>query len=111
MEVKLWGTDLPKPLLGDACNGCGFCCATEPCGIAKEYLQCTEGPCVALETSTGRAVCGMIRNPLMYLFRATHPNAEVDVLAEAPDLQEGMDLSASISAALGVGLGCDAEDP
>ena len=45
-----------KPAKGEACNGCGYCCAEEPCHLAVEYIGAgTERPCPALEFEEGRA--------------------------------------------------------
>lgn len=101
---------LTKPIQGSACNGCGYCCATEPCALAHEFLHCTVGPCVALEVREGRTFCGLVRNPLGYLFKAAHPQADVPLLEEAPDNDEGHRLSVKLAAALGLGHGCDASD-
>ena len=105
---------LAKPKLGEPCNGCGYCCATEPCALAKEFLQCAAGPCVALQVIDDKLVCGLVRNPLGYLFKAAHPDQEVPGL-DLPD-SGGSDLSASaeisneIASALGIGKGCDSDD-
>ena len=101
---------LRKPAFGSACNGCGYCCSTQPCQLAEEFLRCSEGPCVALEMRDGRTVCGLVRNPLGYLFKVAHPEAQVPVLDEAPATTEGWSLSVRLAAALGFGQGCDAED-
>ncbi len=44
-----------KPEEGAPCNGCGFCCAADPCGLAVEFLDATAGPCPAMNStaSTG----------------------------------------------------------
>ena len=103
-------TDLQKPKFGEPCNGCGYCCNTEPCELAKEVLHCMTGPCVALEARDGRAICGLVRNPLGYLFKAAHPEADVPVLEAAPDIRAGAQLSSDLAAALGIGMGCDSDD-
>lgn len=78
--------------------------------MAQEFLGCTAGPCVALETRDGRTACGLVRNPLGYLYHAVHPQANVPLdelpLAEAATI----DLSRQIATTLGIGLGCDAAD-
>lgn len=104
------GQLLLKPMAGKPCNGCGYCCSTGPCELAEEFLQCTSGPCVALESRDGQMRCGLVRNPLGYLFKAAHPNLNVPVLEEAPNTEEGHKLSSQIAAALGMGYGCDSED-
>lgn len=101
---------LSKPAFEEPCNGCGYCCTTEPCGLAQEFLHCMTGPCIALETQDGRAICGLVRNPLGYLFKAAHPDTDVHVLEDPPAVVEGYKLSVTFAAALGVGKGCDAED-
>jgi hypothetical protein len=92
------GGRLPvKPAYGSPCNGCGFCCAAEPCAIALEHIagHPAEGPCLALEFEGGRFVCGMIRRPGHYMGL---PN----------DWADGP-IGAMIANALGAGRGCDAE--
>lgn len=101
---------LTKPRLGEICNGCGYCCSEEHCQLAREFLSCDVGPCVALEERGGRTICSLARNPLGYLFAAAHPGAAVPVLETAAAIEEGDRLSAEIGAALGLGRGCDADD-
>jgi hypothetical protein len=99
-----------KPLFGEPCNGCGYCCTVQPCLLADEFLHCTIGPCIALETHDGRAICGLARNPLGYLFKAAHPQSSVPVLEAPSAVEMAKELSSNISSALGIGLGCDAAD-
>lgn len=107
MEAKR----LPKPHEGEACNACGYCCTAEPCELAREFLGCDTGPCVALEAQPdGRQLCGLVANPLGYLVRVHKPEltrggADVDGLAG-----EGTQLSELVAGALGIGMGCDASD-
>jgi hypothetical protein len=103
-------SNLPKPKFGEACNGCGYCCTAQPCMLAQEFLHCTTGPCVALETQDGKTLCGLVRNPLAYLFQAAHPEADVATLDAAPEIEAGAQLSVRFAAALGIGQGCDADD-
>ena len=94
------GARLPtKPAKGSPCNGCGWCCAEEPCGVALKYIpdHPAEGPCLALEWAEGRFACGMIRRPGFYM---RLPNDWAD---EA--------IGSMIGEALGAGRGCDADDP
>ncbi|KQQ39146.1 hypothetical protein ASF58_22915 [Methylobacterium sp. Leaf125] len=94
------GQRLPvKPAFGSPCNGCGYCCAEEPCAIARENIpdHPEEGPCLALEHEGGRFVCGMIRRPGHYM---RLPN----------DWADGH-LGGLFAQALGAGRGCDAGDP
>jgi len=58
-----------KPAEGQACNGCGVCCALETCPAARlRFLQKT-GPCPALEWSATetRYHCGLLSRPNHYL--------------------------------------------
>ena len=100
----------PKPKYGQPCNGCGYCCTTEPCDLASEYLDCHAGPCIALETADGKSGCGLVRNPLAYLYLHVHPDSDPAILQDAKLIASGADLSTQIAAALGVGRGCDSID-
>lgn len=100
----------PKPKEGQPCNGCGYCCTVQPCTLASEFLGCDTGPCVALEVQNGTSGCGLVRNPLAYLFLVAHPNTDRAILNDASVVADGADLSAQIAAALGVGRGCDTLD-
>jgi hypothetical protein len=59
----------PKPNLGAHCNGCGACCAVEPCPLAFLFLWQFKGRCRALlwQEDAGRYVCGMVQSPDRYL--------------------------------------------
>lgn len=100
-----------KPALGSPCNGCGYCCTKEPCALAQEFLNCAAGPCVALEFADGKTICGLVRNPLGYLYKAARPDDQsVHVLDAATDIDAGRALSAEMALAVGIGKGCDADD-
>lgn len=101
---------LPKPTFGQACNGCGYCCTVQPCQLAREFLNCHTGPCVALETQQERHICGLVRNPLAYLYKVMNPMADVPLLDPPPPSESAARLSADIASALGLGMGCDADD-
>lgn len=105
------GTRLPvKPPTGSPCNGCGYCCASEPCGIAREFIGAgEEGPCPALEHEGGRFVCGMIVRPLAYLWQANGLNGG-DGASIVPDGDNAL-IGSQVAEALGAGRGCDAEGP
>lgn len=92
------GARLPiKPALGQPCNGCGYCCAAEPCGIAREFIGADDvGPCPALEWDGARFGCGMILRPGHYLGAPAWADAEI---------------GATVAEALGAGRGCDADGP
>jgi len=52
-----------KPALGETCNGCGMCCATEPCPIGMVISRRRSGACVALEWAEAeqRYHCGLLK--------------------------------------------------
>ena len=58
-----------KPLLGNTCNGCGVCCAAEPCPVARVFLWQWRGACRALVWSEAQQQyrCGMLLQPATYL--------------------------------------------
>lgn len=92
--------EVPKPTYGSACNGCGFCCLAEPCQIATALMGWV-GPCPALEHDGGRYWCGMVRHPSRYI--AGHfPAADQTTV-------DGF-VGAMFARALGIGIGCDADD-
>ncbi len=86
-----------KPAFGSPCNGCGFCCAAEPCGVARQFVPgAIDGaPCPAMEFEYGRFWCGMIRRPGHYLGLPHDWGNEF--------------LSGEVAKALGAGRGCDAD--
>jgi hypothetical protein len=75
-----------------------MCCTVEPCKLANEFLECTEGPCVAIEREGDKFVCGLVRRPAWYMFGEDQPASKTG------------ELSALFANALGMGLGCDADD-
>ena len=58
-----------KPELDARCNGCGVCCAVEPCPVAYLFLFQFRGRCRALlwQNDEGRYLCGMVVCPDRYL--------------------------------------------
>ncbi len=88
-----------KPREGEPCNGCGHCCINQPCRLAVEHLNCSEGPCVALEYEGGRTYCGFVRRPVFYLLNQDAPLSVTGTL------------QAHLASALGLGVGCDSSDP
>ncbi|MFZ6743451.1 hypothetical protein ACO0LC_09510 [Undibacterium sp. JH2W] len=58
-----------KPAQGQACNGCGVCCAAEPCPVARVFLLQLRGSCQALEwhEDVGQYRCGMLLQPASYV--------------------------------------------
>ncbi len=85
-----------KPEEGAPCNGCGFCCAAGPCGLAVEFLGVTVGPCPAMEFEAGRFWCGLVRNPSSYL--------------DMPAFGDPV-VGAIFARAVGIGRGCDSDAP
>lgn len=77
---------LLKPKFGERCNGCGWCCEQEQCLISVEMFGKEPGACRALQYADGRTYCGLVR-------------------MASPDLQP------SLAFLLGLGMGCDADDP
>jgi hypothetical protein len=57
-----------KPPMGEACNGCGVCCAAEPCPLSRLLLRRQQGACRALrwQPEHGRYRCGLILQPAGY---------------------------------------------
>ncbi len=58
-----------KPLIGQACNGCGVCCAAEPCPVARVFLWQWRGACRAVEwhADVKQYRCGMLLRPVHYV--------------------------------------------
>lgn len=61
----------PKPALGQPCNGCGVCCASEPCPVGVLVSRRRHGACAALVWAgdEGAYRCGLIVQPAAYLPR------------------------------------------
>ena len=59
----------PKPAEGRPCNGCGVCCASEPCPVGVLASRRRHGACAALAWSPvdGRYRCGLISAPADWL--------------------------------------------
>jgi hypothetical protein len=55
----------PKPALGQACNGCGVCCAWQPCPLGVLVTGRRHGPCAALrwDDAQQRYRCSMVDTP------------------------------------------------
>jgi hypothetical protein len=60
-----------KPALGQPCNGCGVCCASEPCPAGMLVSRRRRGACNALQwQDAGRLYrCGLIATPAAFLPR------------------------------------------
>ena len=52
----------PKPAAGAACNGCGACCAAEPCPLGMLVSRRRHGECAALrwDDAARRYHCGLL---------------------------------------------------
>ena len=63
--VRIHALAPPKPTFGLPCNGCGMCCAAEPCPVSRLWLGHTEGACPALQWSDAdaRYRCAMVTDP------------------------------------------------
>lgn len=59
----------PKPATGAACNGCGLCCAAEPCPLGMLVSWRRQGACDALQwqPEPPRYVCGLLAEPRRHL--------------------------------------------
>jgi hypothetical protein len=62
----------PKPAVGEPCNGCGVCCAAEPCPAGVIVSGRRYGECKALmwrDAAPGQApryLCGLLADPGRY---------------------------------------------
>jgi hypothetical protein len=58
-----------KPPAGAACNGCGLCCAAEPCPLGMLLSGRRQGRCRALQwrAADARYVCGVLVQPRRWL--------------------------------------------
>ncbi len=67
--IALHAASPDKPQIGDACNGCGVCCAMETCPVGRVVFLRKRGPCPALRWESGqtRYVCGLVWDPGDYL--------------------------------------------
>jgi hypothetical protein len=55
----------PKPAEGAACNGCGVCCAWQPCPLGVLASGHLHGPCAALRWDDAGNLyrCGLVQDP------------------------------------------------
>jgi len=58
-----------KPAFGAGCNGCGLCCASEPCPVGMVIFRRRSGACPALtwDEASRRYVCAVVRDPASVL--------------------------------------------
>ena len=60
-RVILLRGDAPrKPAHGAACNGCGLCCAAQPCPLGMLLSRRRSGACLALRWPQDRYRCGVL---------------------------------------------------
>ncbi|MFM7531200.1 MAG: hypothetical protein ACKO5J_01660 [Rubrivivax sp.] len=67
--IHLHAAAPPKPGLGTACNGCGVCCAAEPCPLGVLLSRRRTGACAALQWDEpgARYRCGALAQPGAFL--------------------------------------------
>jgi hypothetical protein len=67
----------PKPAPGAACNGCGVCCAWQPCPLCMLVSRRRHGACAALQwvSTPSRYRCGLLASPADHLPRPLKPLA------------------------------------
>jgi hypothetical protein len=58
-----------KPAVGAACNGCGVCCAADPCPLGMFISRRRHGACAALlwDSMAARYQCGAVAAPERFL--------------------------------------------
>jgi hypothetical protein len=58
-----------KPAWGEPCNGCGVCCAAEPCPVGMLVSLRRHGACKALlwNAAESRYRCGMVSEPQRFV--------------------------------------------
>jgi hypothetical protein len=58
-----------KPSSGQPCNGCGVCCAAEPCPAGQVLSRRRHGACRALvwHEADARYRCGLLEEPARWL--------------------------------------------
>lgn len=69
MLIRLHAAVPPKPTFGAPCNGCGACCAAEPCPVSRFLLGHRHGSCPALiwHDADRHYRCGMVEAPERHL--------------------------------------------
>ncbi len=68
--IRLHPAAPPKPAEHAPCNGCGVCCASEPCPLGVLVSRRRHGACDALVWLEQGGVyrCGLIEQPEQFLF-------------------------------------------
>jgi len=87
-----------KPAPGQPCNGCGVCCASEPCPLGILASLRRNGSCAALEWSPvqQRYVCGMLADARQYLPAAARWSAPLVSRAAARLISAGSGCDCSL---------------
>lgn len=67
--VRLHAQAPPKPAVGAPCNGCGVCCASEPCPVGVLVSRRRQGACRALQWDEARNLyrCGVVQAPQQFV--------------------------------------------
>ena len=86
-----------KPQWGQACNGCGVCCAAEPCPVGALVSRRRSGACAALRWNekASRYTCGLISDPQRVLGLRWHMATRL--------------ISALATRLVSAGKGCDSD--
>lgn len=88
----------PKPKRGQPCNGCGFCCSVEICGLGEMAYPGAVAPCPGLKISPGgtRTYCELVAIEAADQFKrpSKRPTSSKPWMATA----------------LGIGRGCCSDD-
>ncbi|MDP2005769.1 MAG: hypothetical protein Q8K45_08830 [Rubrivivax sp.] len=68
-QILLRAEAPPKPAPNAPCNGCGVCCAAQPCPLGMLLSRRRQGRCRALQwrATDSRYVCGVLARPRRWL--------------------------------------------
>lgn len=75
--IQLHRNAPPKAAVGAPCNGCGVCCASEPCPLGMLLSRRLRGRCAALawDEERTRYLCQAVAGPEKLLPRGTRAMA------------------------------------
>jgi hypothetical protein len=95
-----------KPPTGAPCNGCGLCCAHEPCPLGVLLSRRRRGRCAALrwDAANTRYACDALARPARWLPWLPTPWARA-LVARWIAAAQGCDASLEASAAAQAGPG------
>ena len=67
--IRIHAAAPEKPAVSSPCNGCGACCAAEPCPLSALVLGHRKGACPALvwDDLARRYYCAMVRSPARFV--------------------------------------------